>query len=91
MRQALQQSLNMPAIAVLDRVGRQPADGAALRRRAPCWCCRRGQSPGLAIGLGGVGTKLSDLVMLYAGIAAARHGAAVARTPGRAGRRKRGG
>ncbi len=28
-----------------------------------------GEAPGLAIGLGGVGIKLSDLVMLYAGIA----------------------
>ena len=28
-----------------------------------------GQSPGLAIGLGGLGAKLADLVMLYAGIA----------------------
>ncbi len=38
-------------------------------RRAPRWCCRDGEAPGLAIGLGGVGIKLSDLVMLYAGIA----------------------
>ena len=34
-----------------------------------------GQAPGLAIGLGGAGIKLSDLVMLYAGIA--RLGAAL--------------
>jgi penicillin-binding protein 1C len=67
-RQALQQSLNMPAIAILDRVGasrlmaRFEQTGAAL-------VLPPGQTPGLAIGLGGLGAKLSDLVMLYAGIA----------------------
>ncbi len=67
-RQALQQSLNMPAIAILDRVG-------ASRMMARCeqagaiFVLPPGQTPGLAIGLGGVGAKLSDLVMLYAGIA----------------------
>ena len=67
-RQALQQSLNMPAIAILDRVG-------ASRLMARCeqagavFVLPPGQTPGLAIGLGGLGAKLSDLVMLYAGIA----------------------
>ena len=42
-RQALQQSLNMPAIAILDRVGAQSADGAALNRRARFSCCRPGR------------------------------------------------
>lgn len=67
-RSALQLSLNLPALAVLDRVGasrlmaRLSAAGAAL-------VLPEGEAPGLAIGLGGAGITLSDLVMLYCGIA----------------------
>ena len=67
-REALQQSLNMPAIAILDRVG--PSRLAArLEQAGVTLVLPKDQAPGLAIGLGGVGTKLSDLAMLYAGIA----------------------
>ena len=66
--QALQQSLNMPAIAVLDRVGASRLT-ARLAQAGAALALPEGQAPGLAIGLGGVGTKLSDLVMLYAGLA----------------------
>src|SRR6202034_2608051 len=67
-REALQFSLNVPAIAVLDRVG--PSRLAArLTQAGAALILPDGQTPGLAIGLGGVGVKLSDLVMLYAGIA----------------------
>ncbi len=67
-RQALQQSLNMPAVAVLDRVG--PSRLAArLAQAGVTLVLPEGQSPGLAIGLGGLGTRLADLVMLYSGIA----------------------
>ena len=66
--QALQQSLNMPAIAVLDRVGASRLT-ARLAQAGAALALPDGQAPGLAIGLGGVGTKLSDLVMLYAGLA----------------------
>ncbi len=67
-REALQFSLNVPAIAVLDRVG--PSRLAArLTQAGAALILPDGQTPGLAIGLGGVGIKLSDLVMLYAGIA----------------------
>jgi penicillin-binding protein 1C len=66
--QALQQSLNMPAIAVLDRVGPSRLT-ARLAQAGAALVLPEGQTPGLAIGLGGVGTKLSDLVMLYAGLA----------------------
>jgi len=66
--QALQQSLNMPAIAVLDRVGASRFT-ARLTQAGAALVLPEGQAPGLAIGLGGVGTKLSDLVMLYAGLA----------------------
>jgi penicillin-binding protein 1C len=67
-REALQFSLNVPAVAVLDRVG--PSRLAArLAQAGASLTLPDGDAPGLAIGLGGVGTKLSDLVMLYAGIA----------------------
>ena len=66
--QALQQSLNMPAIAVLDRVGPSRLS-ARLTQAGAALVLPEGQTPGLAIGLGGVGIKLSDLVMLYSGLA----------------------
>ncbi|MGH6676141.1 MAG: penicillin-binding transpeptidase domain-containing protein, partial [Xanthobacteraceae bacterium] len=67
-RTALQQSLNMPAIAILDRVGPSRLM-ARLEQAGARLVLPKDQAPGLAIGLGGVGTKLSDLVMLYVGIA----------------------
>jgi penicillin-binding protein 1C len=63
-RQALQMSLNVPAIRLLDAVG--PLRLMARFRRAGVKpVLPRGEAPGLAIGLGGVGMKLSDLVQLY--------------------------
>jgi penicillin-binding protein 1C len=67
-RRALQLSLNVPAVKVLDAVGasrlfaRLAAAGALL-------ALPKGEVPGLAMGLGGVGIRLSDLTMLYAGLA----------------------
>jgi penicillin-binding protein 1C len=67
-REALQFSLNVPAVAVLDRVG--PSRLAArLTQAGAVLALPEGAAPGLAIGLGGVGIKLSDLVMLYSGVA----------------------
>jgi penicillin-binding protein 1C len=67
-REALQFSLNVPAVAVLDRVG--PSRLAArLAQAGAALTLPDGDAPGLAIGLGGAGIKLSDLVMLYSGIA----------------------
>ncbi|QPC88272.1 penicillin-binding protein 1C [Mesorhizobium sp. NBSH29] len=67
-RQALQMSLNVPAITLLDAVG--PARLAARFRRAGVMPqLPPGESPGLAIGLGGVGLSLRDLVQLYTGLA----------------------
>ena len=65
-RQALQQSLNVPAIAVLDEVGASRLT-ARIAQAGATLVLPDGEAPGLAIGLGGVGIKLSDLVMLYAG------------------------
>ena len=67
-RKALQLSLNVPAVAVLDQVGAEPPDGAAAQAGAAL-VLPKGEAPGLAMGLGGVGIRLSDLVMLYAGLA----------------------
>jgi penicillin-binding protein 1C len=67
-RKALQLSLNLPALAVLDRVGASRL-AARLTQAGAGLVLPEGEAPGLAIGLGGVGIKLSDLVMLYAGIA----------------------
>jgi len=67
-RHALQFSLNVPAVAVFDKVGasrlvtRLANAGAALQ-------LPKGEIPGLAMALGGVGIKLTDLTMLYAGLA----------------------
>jgi penicillin-binding protein 1C len=74
-RKALQQSLNVPAIAVLDMVGATRLT-AQLSQAGATLVLPAGQAPGLAIGLGGAGIRLSDLVMLYAGLA--RQGTTVA-------------
>lgn len=67
-RKALQLSLNVPSVKLLDAVGptrltnrfRQSGVNAILPRDEP---------PGLAIALGGVGMTLRDLVQLYTGLA----------------------
>jgi penicillin-binding protein 1C len=67
-RKALQLSLNLPALAVLDRVGTSRFI-ARLGQTGAMLALPDGQPPSLAIGLGGVGIRLSDLTMLYAGLA----------------------
>jgi penicillin-binding protein 1C len=73
-RHALQLSLNVPAIAVLGKVGVNRLS-ARLSQTGAALVLPKGEAPGLAMGLGGVGVRLSDLVMLYAGLA--RLGAAL--------------
>jgi len=73
-RRALQMSLNVPAIAVLDKVGVNRLS-ARLTQAGAGLVLLSGEAPGLAIGLGGVGITLNDLVMLYTGLA--RLGSAV--------------
>ena len=73
-RRALQMSLNVPAIAVLGKVGVNRLS-ARLTQTGAVLVLPKGEAPGLAMGLGGVGIKLSDLVMLYTGLA--RLGSAV--------------
>ena len=67
-RKALQLSLNVPAVAMLDRVGAARLT-ARLSQAGGAMVFPKGEVPGLAMGLGGVGVTLSDLIMLYAGLA----------------------
>ena len=67
-RRALALSLNVPAVQLLDAVG--PARLVARMRRAGAAPVLGDTSPpGLAIGLGGVGVTLADLVRIYGAIA----------------------
>lgn len=67
-RQALTQSLNIPAVIVLDAVG-TPRLMSRLKRANVSPILPDETAPGLAIGLGGVGVTLRDLVSLYGAIA----------------------
>ncbi|HEY6755499.1 MAG TPA: penicillin-binding protein 1C [Pseudolabrys sp.] len=67
-RRALQLSLNVPAIAVLGKVGVSRLS-ARLSETGAALVLPKGEAPGLAMGLGGVGVRLADLVMLYSGLA----------------------
>jgi len=65
-RKALQMSLNVPAIALLDRVGSSRLS-ARLKQAGGALVLPKDEAPGLAMGLGGVGVRLNDLVQLYSG------------------------
>jgi len=67
-RQALQLSLNVPAVRLLDAVG--PSRMMMRFRRADVRpILPPNEAPGLAIGLGGLGINLKDLVQLYTALA----------------------
>jgi penicillin-binding protein 1C len=66
LRQALQQSLNIPAVLLTDALG--PAKLFAALGQAGVRPVIPGGQPGLAVALGGVGLTLTDLVQLYAAI-----------------------
>jgi penicillin-binding protein 1C len=67
-RKALQMSLNVPAIALLDRVGASRLS-SRLKQAGANLELAKDEAPGLAMGLGGVGVTLQDLVQLYSGLA----------------------
>jgi penicillin-binding protein 1C len=74
-REALQHSLNVPAVAVLERLGPSrftaALAAAGIRLRLP----QPATEPGLAIALGGDGISLQDLTALYVALS---HDGAVA-------------
>jgi penicillin-binding protein 1C len=67
-RKALQMSLNVPAVALLDRVGASRLS-SRLKQAGANLVLPKDEAPGLAMGLGGVGITLQDLVQLYSGLA----------------------
>jgi len=67
-RKALQLSLNVPAVALLDAVHASRFTARLGDASAPL-VLPPGEIPGLAMGLGGLGIRLADLTMLYAGLA----------------------
>lgn len=67
-RQALQLSLNLPAVDLLQLVGAQRFL-SRLREAGAGIKTQDERAPGLAIGLGGLGISLNDLTMLYSGLA----------------------
>jgi penicillin-binding protein 1C len=67
-RDALQMSLNIPAVMVLDRVG-PLAFTLSLQNAGAHLAFPTRDAPSLPVALGGLGISLSDIAMLYAGIA----------------------
>jgi penicillin-binding protein 1C len=63
-RRALQLSLNVPAVALLERVGASRLTARLAQAGAPL-VLPKGETPGLAMALGGLGVRLTDLTMLY--------------------------
>ena len=67
-RKALQMSLNVPAVVLLDRVGASRLS-SRLKQAGANLVLPKDEAPGLAMGLGGVGITLQDLTQLYSGLA----------------------
>src|SRR5439155_13431056 len=67
--EALQYSLNVPAVAVLDRLGPSRFAGALAAAGIRLHLPTAEREPGLAIALGGAGMSLWDLATLYAALA----------------------
>ncbi|MBX9588888.1 MAG: penicillin-binding protein 1C [Hyphomonadaceae bacterium] len=67
-RTALTQSLNIPAVKVLEALGAGRLY-ARLRQAGVSPVLPRGTEPSLAMALGGVGLRLTDLAQLYASLA----------------------
>ena len=60
--------ITVPAVALLDGVGASRLN-ARIAQAGGTLVLPKGETPGLAMALGGLGIKLSDLTMLYAGLA----------------------
>ncbi len=68
-REALQLSLNLPVVALLNRMGPMRLVGTLDAAGTPLRLPEAVGAPGLPIALGGAGITLADLVALYAGLA----------------------
>ena len=68
-REALQASLNIPAVALLDRVGPLRFVQRLSESGVPLSFPTEAKLPGLPVALGGVGISLEGLVTLYADLA----------------------
>ncbi len=68
-REALQLSLNLPVVALLNRMGPMRLVGTLEAAGTPLRLPEAVGAPGLPIALGGAGITLADLVTLYAGLA----------------------
>jgi penicillin-binding protein 1C len=68
-KDALQMSLNIPAVAVLERVGPLAFTLSLQNAGAHIAFPKGGAAPSLPVALGGLGISVSDIAMLYAGIA----------------------
>ena len=68
-REALQASLNIPAVALLDRVGPLRFVQRLSESGVPLAFPAEAKLPGLPVALGGVGISLEGLVTLYADLA----------------------
>jgi penicillin-binding protein 1C len=68
-KDALQMSLNIPAVAVLEKVGPLAFTLALQNAGARIAFPKGGAAPSLPVALGGLGISVSDIAMLYAGIA----------------------
>ena len=82
-REALELSLNVPAIALLEAVGPTRLT-ARFKRAGVTPRLPHDEHPGLAIGLGGVGMSLTDLVTLYTALPARGEAAILHDQPGTA-------
>ncbi len=82
--EALRRSLNLPAVALLDRIGptrfAARLDAAGARLQLP-----PGAAPSLPLALGGAGIQLRDLLRLYAALATDGTSLPLAWQPGAAG------
>jgi penicillin-binding protein 1C len=68
-RQALQQSYNLPAVEISDRVGPARMVASLTQSGATIALPRSDSGPGLPVALGGLAISLEDMTKLYVGLA----------------------
>ncbi len=68
-REALQLSLNLPAVTLMDAIGAPPFALKLANAGFPLHLPKEADRPGLPIALGGVGVTLEEMVSLYAALA----------------------